>query len=413
MKLKHVHYSWVMVAILFGVLVIYGLTMLSFGVFLKPITTELNWDRGALSGALSLSIVVGGGIGILGGRLTDRYGPRPIIGIGALLTGIAFLLMSQISALWHAYLILGILRGIGTSFTLIPVAAVIPRWFAKRRGIAMGIVMSGFGLGGIIAPLLTQWLISDYGWRDAFIIIGLITLIIIIPLTKFLKHSPQRVGLKPYGEDETIEDIQSQSLGIDGLSLRQAIRTRGFWLFGLIQTCAHISMVSVMIHIVPHANDIGIPSVMAASILSLTSGIGIIGRLALGFISDRIGGKLVLTVCLVLLTVALIWLIFAKEIWMFYVFAVVFGLANGGFTTLLPIVAAELFGLVSLGLIIGSVGTLGRLGEAIGAPLSGSIFDITGSYKLAFLIGIGICTLAVILSLVLLKSKGKTGMARE
>jgi MFS family permease len=386
--------------------------MLSFGVFLKPITTELNWDRGALSGALSLSIVVGGGIGILGGKLTDKYGPRPIIGIGALLTGIAFLLMSQISALWHAYLILGILRGIGTSFTLIPVAAIIPRWFVKRRGIAMGIVMSGFGLGGIIAPLLTQWLISAYGWRNAFIIIGLITLIIIIPLAKFLKHSPQQAGLKPYGEDETIEDIQSQGLVVDGLYLRQAIRTRGFWLFGLIQTCAHISMVSVMIHIVPHANDIGIPSVMAASILSLTSGIGIVGRLALGFISDRIGGKLVLTICLVLLTVALVWLLFAREIWMFYVFAVVFGLANGGFTTLLPIVAAELFGLVSLGLIIGSVGTLGRLGEAIGAPLSGSIFDITGSYKLAFLIGIGICTLAVIFSLVLLKSKSKIGMAR-
>jgi sugar phosphate permease len=375
--------------------------MLSFGIFLRPITMEMDWDRGALSGALSLSIVVGGGIGILSGRLTDRYGPRPIIRIGALLTGMAFLLMSQISALWHAYLILGILRGMGTSFSLIPVAAVIPRWFVKRRGIAMGLAMSGIGLGGIITPLLTQWLISTSGWRNAFIIIGSITIIIIIPLAQLLKHSPQQLGLKPYGDDELIENKTARSSGIDGLSLRQAIRTRGFWLFGLIQTFAHICMVAVLIHIVPHANDIGIPPVTAAGILSFIAGAGIIGRLILGFISDRIGGKRVLTVCL-----------FAREIWMFYVFAVIFGLANGGFTTLIPVVSAELFGLISLGAIIGGVGIFGRLGEALGAPLSGSIFDITASYRLAFLICIGICALAIILSLVLMKYKGKSAIAK-
>ena len=413
MKLKHIHYGWVMVAIFFGVLVTYGLTMFSFGIFLKPITMEFDWDRGALSGALSLSIVVGGGIGILSGRLTDRYGPRPIITIGVLLTGAAFFLMSQIRALWHVYLIMGILRGIGTSFSLIPVTAIIPRWFTKRRGIAMGIAMSGMGLGGIIAPLLTQWLISAYGWRDAFIILSILTIIIIIPLAQFLKHSPQQIGLKPYGEDKIIEDKQSQSSAMDGLSLRQAVRTRWFWLFGLIQTSAHICMVAIMIHIVPHANDIGIPSVIAASILSFTAGIGIIGRIALGFISDRIGSRRVLTVCLSLLTLALIWLLFAEEIWMFYVFAVVFGLANGGFSILLPVISAELFGLVSLGVIIGGLGIFARLGEAVGAPLGGSIFDITGSYQLAFLISVVISAAAVILSLVLLRYKGKTGMARE
>jgi sugar phosphate permease len=401
-----------MVIVFFCILVTYGLTMLSFGVFLKPITVEMDWDRGALSGALSLSIVVGGGIGILAGRLTDRYGPRPIIRIGALLTGMAFLLMSQISTLWHAYLILGILRGLGTSFSLLPVAVVIPRWFVKRRGIAMGLAMSGIGLGGIIAPLLTQWLISTSGWRNAFIIIGSITIIIIIPLAQLLKHNPQQAGLKPYGEDEIIENKSARSSAIDGLSLRQAIRTRGFWLFGLIQTFAHTSMVAVMIHIAPHANDIGIPPATAAGILSFIAGAGIVGRLAFGFISDRIGGKRVLTICLSLLTTALILLLFAREIWMFYVFAIIFGLANGGFTTLIPVVTAELFGLISLGTIIGGVGIFGRLGEALGAPLSGSIFDITGNYRLAFLISIGICALAVIISLVLLKYKGKSGIVK-
>jgi len=289
----------------------------------------------------------------------------------------------------------------------------IPRWFMKMRGIAIGIAMSGMGIGGIISPPLVQWLISDYGWRNAFIILGLIPLVIIISIAQFMRHSPQRVGLKPYGEDEIIEDKQSRSLVMEGLSFNNAVRTRGFWLFGLIQICSCVCMATVMVHIVPHATDIGIPAVIAASILSFFAGMGIIGRLVAGFLSDRIGGRLVLTACLSLITVALIWLLFAKEIWMFYVFAGVFGLANGGSTTLLPVVAAEFFGLVSLGVIIGGLGVFGRLGEAIGPILTGSIFDITGSYRLAFLICIGICAVAVILSLVLLKYKGRTGMAGE
>ena len=134
----------------------------------------------------------------------------------------------------------------------------------------------------------------------------------------------------------------------------------------------------------------------------------------MGFISDRIGGRRALPISLILIISALIWLLFAREIWMFYVFAVVFGLANGSFTTLFPIVTAELFGLVSLGVMIGAFTIFATLGEAAGPTVSGIIFDITeGSYTIAFLVGIGISTVAVILSLVLLSHKGRTGMTRD
>jgi MFS family permease len=413
MKLKHVHYGWVIVVISIGVLITYGLTMYSFGVFLKPMTTEFNWDRGAISGALSVTILVSGAAGIVCGRLSDRYGPRPIVAIGGLLNGISFLLTSQISALWHLYLTWGILMGIGSAFCFIPVMSIIPRWFTKRRGIAMGLVMAGSALGGIIAPLLTQWLISASGWRYAYIVLGIIIIAIAVPLAQFMRHSPQQAGLKPYGGDGITEDRQSPISATEELSLRQAIRTNRFWLFGLIQAGFFFCMVAVMVHIVPHATDIGIPEVTAAGILSFISGIGIIGRLGIGFIADRIGSRLSLTACLGLITVAVIWLLFVRETWMFYVFAVVFGLANGGFMTLLTLVTAELFGLMSLGVILGGLTFVGLMGEAVGAPLSGSIFDITGSYRIAFLICIGISAAAVILSLVLLRHKGETGMARE
>jgi len=232
-------------------------------------------------------------------------------------------------------------------------------------------------------------------------------------VAQFLKHSPQQAGLKPYGEGEIIEGKQSPSSSMKGLSLKQAFRTRGFWLFGLLQTFGLFCTSTVMVHIVPHASDIGIPEISAAGILSFIAGIAVIGRLIIGFISDKVGGRKAITVCLILIILSVVWLLFAEEIWMFYVFAVIFGFANGGFTTLFPVITAELFGLASLGAIIGGFVIFATLGEALGAPVSGTIFDITGSYRVAFLTCIGTSTVAVIISVVLLRYKGKTGMARE
>lgn len=413
MKLRRIHYAWRTVIISVVILAALGFTWYPFGIFLKPITEEFNWDRGALTGALAVGILVSGALGILAGRLSDRYGPRPIVTIGGLLSGIAFLLLPLINALWHVYLILGILIGIGGVFTLIPIMSLIPRWFIKRVGIAVGITMAGLSVGGIITPPITQLLISAYDWRWACVALGLLTIIIIIPLAQFLKHSPQQVGLKPYGEGEIIEGNQSPSSSMNGFSLKQAIRTRGFWLFGLVQTFGLFYASTVMVHIVPHASDIGIPEISAASILSFIAGSAVIGRLIVGFISDKIGGRKALTVCLILMILSAVWLLSAEEIWMFYVFAVIFGFANGGFTTLFSVVTAELFGLASLGAIIGGFVIFATLGEASGAPVSGTIFDITGSYRLAFLVSIGTSTVAVIISVFLLRYKGKTGMARE
>ena len=399
-----------MVTISFNVLVVHAVTSYCFGVFLKPLTMEFGWDRGALSAVYSMIVLVAGSLGILSGRLSDRYGPRPIVTTGGLLTGIAFLLMPQVNSLWQVYLIWGVLMGISFSFCLIPVMAIIPKWFAKRQGIATGIAMAGKGIGGIISPLLAQWLISACGWQNAFIILGIISLAIIIPVAQFMRRSPQRIGLKPYGEDEITKNRQPQSLAIEGLSFNQAIRTSQFWLFGLILASVFFCLGTILVHVIPHTSDIGISEVIAASILSIAAGISVIGRLGIGFLYDRVGGTLTLSACLGLVTVALICLLFAREVWMLYVFAVVFGLSYGGFTLLIPVVAAELFGLMSLGAIIGGITFLATIGDAIGAPISGSLFDITGSYSLAFLICTVICATATILSLILLRYKGKNGI---
>ena len=403
-KRERLHYGWVMVLIALSVLATHALVMYTFGVFLKPLVTEFNWDRGALSGANSMYMLLAGPFAIFAGRLSDKYGPRMLVTLNGLLTGIGFLALSQINSLWQVYLIWGLFLGIGGSCCFIPVMSTIPRWFVKKTGIAIGITVAGFGLGAVITPPLTQWLISAYGWRQAFIVLGLITFVIVIPLAQFMKHSPQRVGLKPYGEIGTLKDKQSQAAG--GLSFRQAIKTSRFLVWGSIICCFFFSVQVIVVHIVPHGIDIGISATVAAGILSIIAGGSVIGRLSMGFIYDRIGSRKALSACLTLVALALIWLLFAKEIWGLYIFAGVLGLAYGGIVLLETALTGELFGLKSLGMILGGVILFGTVGGALGAPLAGSIFDATGSYSLALLICVILVVLAIILSLILLKTKG-------
>jgi MFS family permease len=413
MNLNRPHYGWVLALVGACILVTNALLVFTFGVFINPLTLEFGWERGALSGAFSMAVLIVGGLGLLAGGLSDKYGARIVVTFGGIFLGIGFLLMSQISSLWHVYLILGLIIGVGGSFTFVPVLSTIPRWFDKRVGTATGITMAGFGLGGIISPFLAQWLISSYGWRQSFIILGVITFILVIPLAQLIKYSPQRVGLKPYGEGETTKGGQKVEFVTEELSFTQAIKTSRFWIFCLLLFCFFYCEESIIVHIIPHAGDIGISAIIAASILSFVAGISIIGRLGIGFVSDKVGSRLSLTVCLSLITFALLWLLFIREIWMFYVFAVVFGLAYGGFVSLLAVVAAELFGRKFLGSMLGGLFFVGLIGGAIGAPLSGTIFDITGDYRLAFLICTVLCIVAVILSIVIMKYKSSIGSTNE
>jgi len=396
-----------MVIVAAGTLMAYATVIYTFGVFLRPLTTEFGWERGALSGAYSLKLFLAGLFSIPSGRLSDRYGPRYLVTIGGLLVGVGFLLMSQVSSLWQVYLIWGVIFGVAGSACYVPIVSTIPKWFTKRRGMAVGITVTGFGLGGMISAPLAQWLISSYGWQQTFIILGAITFIIIISLAQFMKHSPQRMGLMPYEGNVTIEDKQFVAPTGEGFSFNQAIKTCRFWLFAVILFCYLFILQVIVVHIAPYAVDIGISAIVAASILSAIAGGSLIGRSLIGFVSDKIRTRLVLTVCLVVLTLALIWLLFAKETWMLYVFAVVLGVAYGGLVSLELLVPVDLFALGSLGIIFGSFMFCATIGGAVGPLLAGSIFDITGSYSLVLLICIIIGALAIILSLILFRALGR------
>jgi MFS family permease len=387
-------------------MIAYAPVVYTFGVFLQPLTEQFGWDRGALSGAFSIQMLLIGVISIFIGRLNDKYGPRIFVTLGGLLTSIGFLLMSQVNSLWQVYLNWGFIMGIGGGFFYIAIISTVPKWFVKRAGAAIGITVAGMGLGAVISPPIIQWLISIYGWQQPFIILSIVLFVIVVPLAQFMHHSPQRMGIRPYGDaEDTIWDKLPLLSTTEGISFNQAVKTSRFWFFGLVVFCACFCIQVIIVHIVPYAIDVGVPAIVAAGVLSIAAGSSVVGRLTVGLVADRIGGRLALSFCVILITLSLICLLFIHDVWMFYAFAVVFGFGYGGVLVLTTIVTAELYGLTSLGMMLGIFSFYDTGGGVLGPPLAGSIFDATRSYNLAFVICIVLGVLAIILSLSLLKAK--------
>ena len=392
-------YGYIVVAAALLTMVITTGALYSFGVFFKPVLTEFGWTRAATSGAYSLCILLLGSLSIVMGRLNDRFGPRIVVTACGFLLGSGYLLMSQISTIWQLYLFYGILAGIGLSGAYVPPISTVARWFVKRRGLMTGIAMSGIGLGTMIMPLVANWLISSYGWRTSFTVIGITVMALTTLAAQFLRRDPSQMGLVPYGENEAQQENAAPESG--GFALQRAIRTRQFWMICAMFLCYGIFIQTVIVHIVPHATDLGISAASAAYILAIIGGVSMAGRIIMGNAGDRIGNKPALIICFTTTTVASLWLLAAQDVWMFYLFAVVFGFAYGGAIALNSLIVAEFFGLSSLGVILGVVTFGWSIGEAVGPVLAGRIFDITGSYQPAFWIcaAFSLATVIIILFL--------------
>jgi len=400
-------YGYIVVLVAFCIYLVADGTFYSFGVFFEPILTDFGWTRAATSGAYSLCMILIGLMSIVMGRLNDRFGPRILLtGCGVFL-GLGYLLMSQISAMWQLYVSFGLLIGIGVSAFLVPLQSTVARWFVKRRGLMTGISIAGVGLGTIIMPLLASRLISIYGWRTSYFIVGIIALVLITLAAQFLKRDPGQIGLSPYGEDEAKgehSDIQAE-----GLSLREAIHTRQLWLLCALCFCYYMCVATIMVHIVIHATGLGISALSAANILAIIGGTSIAGRVIIGSAADRIGNKVTLIICFILMSIALVWLMAIQEVWMFYLFAAIFGIGYGGVTALKSPVTAELFGLRSHGVILGVTTLSDCIGGVIGPVLAGGIFDITDSYQWAFLACAILAILGIILASALKSNVSKGG----
>ena len=388
-------YGYIVVAASFlSTMLMFG-TSYSFGVFFKPLLAEFGWTRAMISGIYSLSMLLSGFLSIVAGRFTDRFGPRMIVTACGFIVGLGCLLVSQSSAIWQFYLFYGMLIGAGLGGALVPVMATVARWFVKRRGMMTGITVSGLGMGTLIVPPVANWLISSYGWRTSYIVVGVVILLVVMSAAQLLKRDPGQIGQLPYGVNEA--KTNDLSLATEGFSLRQVIQTRQLWLLCIASFFFGVAIQILMVHIVPHATDLGISTANSVILLSFIGGVGATARVVMGIVGDKTANKLTFLISYGLAAVALFWLLAAKELWMFYLFVIVFGFGYGGIAVLISPVTAEHFGLNSIGIILGIILFICAIGETIGPILAGYIFDVTGSYNLAFLICAVLTTLSVLL----------------
>jgi len=311
-------YSHIIAAACFSIQAIGIGIYVAYGVFFNPLMAEFGWSRTLISGASSVAFLMLGLFGMVVGRLNDRFGPRILMTITAIFLGLGYLLMSRITTIWQLYFFYGIIFGIGlSSIDVIPLST-IARWFTENRGMMTGIVKVGTGAGQFILPLVASGLISSYGWRNAYLIIGSAALVLLIAIAQLLKRDPGEIGWSM----ERTDPEQTRSMDRIGLNLsfKKARRTIQFWTVCLVNLTIVFCLMTVLVHIVPHARDIGVSPPKAAGVLSTIGAVSMIGRFITGMVIDRTGSKKAMIICFFLLLASLLWLQTADELWMLYFF---------------------------------------------------------------------------------------------
>ncbi len=391
---KNSHYANVIVGLCFSIQAIGVGTYISYGVFFNPLMAEFGWSRFGIAGVSSAAFVVSGIFGILIGRLNDKFGPRKLMAITAVFLGTGYSLMYTVTEIWQLYLFLGLIFGIGLSAIDVIPLTTIARWFPHNRGIMTGIAKVGTGAGQLCLPLLASILILNYGWRNAFLIMGLLASITLIIISGLLKRDPG---------DNTSRNQKRQQKAVESeihLTFSQSLHSVQFWIICLVNMSIVYCLLTIMVHIVPHAIDLGIQQQYAASVLSIIGAVSMAGRFITGIAIDRIKSKKMMVICLLILMLSILLLQTADCLWKLYFFACLYGFAHGGLFTAISPIIAEFFGISFHGSLFGIVVFFGTAGGAVGPIVAGQIYDVTGSYTLAF----KIISVIIIVSFALLQS---------
>lgn len=346
---------------------------------------------------------------MVAGLALDKFGPRKVAFTMAIFTGLSLVLSSQAHALWQLYITYSLLMALGTGGLFVIVNSTTSRWFIKKRGFAVGITTSAGATGQVIMAPITSLLITAFDWRVASIILGVVTWIILLPISRLMIRDPADIGLYPDGIKLDSSTSQSQykekAILEEGLTLSQAYKFREFWLLGFMWLLQSISVNMILTHTVVHAIDLHISPINAALIVSVI-GIGAISaRLGVGKLSDSIGRKVPAVICAILQAGSLLWLIWIKELWMFYIFAVIFGYGWGGLGSQITVLVGDIFGIKNIGSVMGTITSGWLFGGAIGPALGGIVYDATGNYTAAFAIAVAGMVLTTIFALLLRPGK--------
>jgi MFS family permease len=400
------YYGWLIVGIAFVTMAVGVSARTAFSLLLPPLSEEFGWDRGLIAGAFSFGFLVSAAISPIAGRLMDRYGPRVVIEAGVCFMASGLLTAPAIEKPWQLYATLGVLVGSGANLMSFTAHSLfLPNWFVRRRGLAISMAFSGVGIGAIVLLPWLEAIISKHGWRASCQAMGLLVLVVLGPLNLFTRRSPEDVGLLPDGgsrPDGAHKSYRRSNIidpawaSIDW-TVARAIRTSRFWWVVLGYFCALFAWYAVQVHQTKYLVEIGFSPIVAAWALGFVSVAAIPGQIILGALSDHIGREWVWSAGCCGFAICYTALLALEQVpspAILYLMVISQGFLGYALTSVMGPIAAEIFEGPHFGSIFGTITIALISGGAAGPWVAGIIHDLTGSYKLAFILAVGCCVVS-------------------
>jgi MFS family permease len=342
------------------------------GVFIAPLVKHFGWSRTQVSTLPSMIAIFIGVSGPIIGWLLDRMEARWIAAAGSLLAAAAFVIAgtaNTYTAMLIAYCTLGVGMAAGA---VLPCYFVVSNWFSDRRGLALSVSQIGIELGGTAMALLTAYLIQAHGWRLAYIVLAFpIVLLVTPPLAVLVRTRPPEEGLAATNAD---------SASVPGLDVGEALGARSFWLIAIFDFCSVLVGTGLVVHLVPYLIGLGYSSTRATTAFSIMLAMQIPGKPVLGWLADRIGIRLTLTIDIALVALGCVLLLGARHTLPLALFVLVYGFSFGAPVPLIPMLLVDAVGLKRFGSLMGLLSLPAVIGSASGPIIAGAIFDHTGSY---------------------------------
>jgi sugar phosphate permease len=371
---------------------------------------DFGWSRATVTSGNAFGGIVGALFGPVAGWLIDRYGPRRLMLSGILMGGIALIALSRMGALWQFYLFYA-LSSIGYMCGApLPNQVLTARWFDKSRGKAMGIAYLGIGFGGMLVPQLARWLNRAFGWHEALLLLGIGMIVIAFPMAWFVRDNPPakpgtpgapNPGTVRAANPGTAQAASPRPSPIPAIPLSRILKSRPFFLLALGSVCSIAAVSSISQHLKLFLSvDLKYTQTRAANLISLLLSASILGRLLMGWLADRLSKRSVMILIYALVAGSIALLYLASSPGVLYIFAFIFGIGLGGEYMIIPLMAAELFGVEVMGPVMGTILTADGLSIALAPLLVGWLHDRSRSYAPGFAVLIllaAIGTIAIVL----------------
>lgn len=391
-----IFYGWIIAGCAFLVLLVTnGIIISGITAFDPALLAEFGWSRGALKFRDLLTFVLAGLIAPIGGALADRFGVRPLMTAGAVLLALCLVGYAQITSAAGMYLAHVGFAVVLVSCGLIVAVLLTSRWFVARRGTALGFVIVGTSLGGVVFPVLNAALIASYGWRTTLLLLTAAPILLLIVVLVLVREYPADLGLEPYGGAPQAPSGQDRAA--PGMAYRDALRTVTFWALAVSAMTTFYGILATQAHLILYLRGLGLRDVTAASGLSVLFLTGLAGKFVFGFLADAYDKKRVLQVNLAVMWAGSV-LLASMHPLAVWPAIVLFGFGWGGIYTLLQILCMSAFGLRAGGKILGTITVLDAVGGGLGIWLTGLLYDRTGSYAVPFGIVAAMVTCALLVS---------------